>query len=142
MTVAQVEIAQQMAPEILLQKIEGRMARLEDIFSSMLAAVAKEGKADEQVLGVMVEAAARNQKARDALGEPEFVAKEGLAERGRAADGLVEEGVGEDVVLATSERLSGIGEASQSVAANASPTPSKDKDDDKEKGEEDKVLKI
>jgi hypothetical protein len=123
MAVAQMEVAQQMAPEILLQRIEGRMARLEDAFESISAAVLMKGKSNE-VLEKVLEAAARKQRAVEALVGP------ALAEGGKVAERSAEEVVVEEVVHATSDGLLGIGEeAAQSVAANASRSPNDDKDD-------------
>ena len=59
---AQVEAAQQMAPEILLSKIEDRLARLENTFMQLSDAILTMEKGKEEALGRTLYAVAQKQK--------------------------------------------------------------------------------
>ena len=67
---AQVEAAQQLAPEVLLLKIENRLARLEDTFMQLSEAVLKIGNGKEEVLGKTLYAVALNQTEEVVMARP------------------------------------------------------------------------
>jgi hypothetical protein len=131
MTVAQVEAAQQMAPEILLQRIEERIARLENAFEGISTAILMQNKPNEDVLGMVVEAAARKQRGLGAQAES-GTAEEGVVEQRTEDEGSLEDAVSKEAVRAipVAEGVSGLKEAATktTLTANASRPPVEEKD--------------
>ncbi|KAE9376855.1 hypothetical protein N431DRAFT_462663 [Stipitochalara longipes BDJ] len=147
---AQIEAAQQLAPELLLLKIEDRLARLEDTFMQLSNAVLKIEKGKEELLGKTVYAVALNQTEETVMAQPGTVAgqtveqkttkggtikeaapreairatPEPLLERKEAA----EESVPKETVHVASEVFSGLKEAAAqtTLTSNASRTPVED----------------
>jgi hypothetical protein len=130
-TVAQVEAAQQMAPEALLQRIDERMARLENAFADISAAFLMKDWSNKDVLGMILEVAARKQKeagAQSELGR----AEEGAVEQRTAEEGSLEDAIPKEAVHAIplSEGVSGLKEAATqtTLTANVSRPPIEEKD--------------
>ena len=67
---AQIEAAQQLQPELLLLKIEDRLARLEDVFMQLSAAILTIEKGQEEVLGKTLYAVAQKKGELGATAEP------------------------------------------------------------------------
>jgi hypothetical protein len=88
---AQLEAAQQMAPEILLLKIEDRLARLENTFMQLSDAISTMEKGKEEALGRTLYAVAQKQKE---TAMPS--AEEGAVEEKVAEPATIEEAARED----------------------------------------------
>jgi len=96
---AQIEAAQQMAPELLLLKIENRLARLEDTFMQLSNAISKIGDDEKETLGKTLYAVAMSQT------EQAAVVQAGTVEQKTADEGTIEETSTRDEIKATSEEL-------------------------------------
>jgi hypothetical protein len=101
---AQVEAAQQLAPEVLLLKIENRLARLEDTFMQLSEAVLKIGNGKEEVLGKTLYAVALNQTEEVVMARP-GKAEEKRVEPETANGGKIEEAAPQEAMRATPEAL-------------------------------------
>lgn len=109
---AQIEAAQQMAPDLLLLKIEDRLARLEDTFMQISAAILTIDKGKEEVLGKTLYTVAQKQKELGAKAETGITEEKGLEQK--AAEGrTVEEAEPQKAIRVTSEEVLGRKEAAE-----------------------------
>jgi hypothetical protein len=103
---AQIEAAQQLQPELLLLKIEDRLARLEDVFMQLSAAILTIEKGKEEVLGKTLYAVAKKQGELGATTEPKTREEEVLQEKDSKAE-AVEKTAPQEAIDAISESASG-----------------------------------
>lgn len=85
---AQIEAAQQLQPELLLLKIEDRLARLEDTFMQLSAAILTIEKGKEEVLGKTLYAVAQKQRELGATAEPKTSEEEVIQEKDGEAEAV------------------------------------------------------
>ncbi len=83
---AQIEAAQQLQPELLLLKIDDRLARLEDTFMQLSAAILTIEKGKKEVLGKTLYAAAQKQRELGSTAEPKTREEEALQEKAGEAE--------------------------------------------------------
>lgn len=100
---AQIETAQQMAPEALLFKIEDRLARLESTFMQLSDAILTIEKGKEEALGRTLYSAARKQREAPWTTTDPRISEETVAEQKDAEEGTVKELAPQGDVRATSE---------------------------------------
>jgi hypothetical protein len=103
---AQIEAAQEMAPDLLLLKIEDRLARLEDTFRQISAAILTIDKGKEEVLGKTLYTVAQKQRELGAKAEPGNTEEKAL-EPNTAEGRTIEESAPQEVIRATSEGVLG-----------------------------------
>ena len=103
---AQIEAAQQLQPELLLLKIEDRLARLEDVFMQLSAAILTIEKGQEEVLGKTLYAVAQKKGELGATAEPRTRGEEVLQEKDGEAE-AVEKTAPQDAIGTISEGASG-----------------------------------
>ena len=102
---AQIEAAQQLAPELLLLKIENRLARLEDTFMQLSNVILKIGDDKKETLGKTLYAVALSQTEQAATARPGTV-EEGIVEVKTANGGTFEQKISQKEMRPTSEAIS------------------------------------
>lgn len=103
---AQIETVQQLQPELLLLKIEDRLARLEDTFMQLSAAILTIEKGKEEVLGKTLYAAAQKQRELGPTAEPKTSEEEDIQKKDGEAE-VVEKATPQEGIGAISEGASG-----------------------------------
>jgi hypothetical protein len=97
---AQIEAAQQMAPEILLLRIEDRLAKLEDTFTQLSAAILTIDKGREEALGRTLSAVAQQQRQLETATKPAM--SEEINEQTTVEEATIEETTSQEGIQATS----------------------------------------
>jgi hypothetical protein len=113
----QLETAQQMSPDILLFKIEDRLARLENTFMQLSDAILAIEKGKEEVLGKTFYTMAQNQKDAGTMVRPERIEKV-VGEQEAAEGGKVEEAAPQKAIQGASGSILGRKEVSDEAGKN------------------------
>lgn len=119
---AQMDAAQQMHPQLLMERIDARLSGLEYALEKFIAAaVQMQDKSNQPAFVTMVEAAAVARKDMEVFDEPEMSRPEGTSEHKIAEESTVEETVTQETVH-SAERIMRLKDAATqtTLTANAS----------------------